>query len=67
MSAEEAIRSGVADLVSFGRPFITNPDLVNRFHKNLPLNIKLDLGTLYSPDAKGYTDYPIFEEELLSA
>lgn len=67
MSAEEAIRSGIADLVSFGRPFITNPDLVNRFHKNLPLNIKLDSGTLYSPDAKGYTDYPVFEEELLSA
>ena len=66
-SAEEAIQSGIADLVSFGRPFITNPDLVNRFHKNLPLNIKLDSKTLYSNDAKGYTDYPVFEEELLSA
>lgn len=66
-SAEEVINMGIADLVSFGRPFITNPDLVSRFHKNLPLNIKLDSSTLYSSDAKGYTDYPVFEEELVSA
>lgn len=66
-SAEEVINMGLADLVSFGRPFITNPDLVTRFHKNLPLNIKLDAGTLYSSDAKGYIDYPVFEEELVSA
>lgn len=66
-SAEEVIRVGIADLISFGRPFITNPDLVTRFRKNLPLNIKLDAGTLYSSDAKGYTDYPVFEEELVTA
>lgn len=66
-SAEEAISEDLGDLVSFGRPFITNPDLVSRFHKNLPLNIKLDANTLYSADAKGYTDYPVFEEELISA
>jgi N-ethylmaleimide reductase len=66
-SAEEVISMGIADLVSFGRPFITNPDLVTRFHKNLPLNITLDAGTLYSSDAKGYTDYRVFEEELVSA
>jgi N-ethylmaleimide reductase len=65
-SAEEVIRAGIADLVSFGRPFITNPDLVTRFRKNLPLNIKLDAGSLYSADAKGYTDYPVFEEELVN-
>lgn len=66
-SAEEVINLEIADLVSFGRPFITNPDLVNRFTKNLPLNIKLDAATLYTPDAKGYTDYPVFEEELVNA
>lgn len=66
-SAEEVINMGIADLVSFGRPFITNPDLVNRFHKNQPLNIRLDANTLYSSEAKGYTDYPAFEEELVSA
>jgi N-ethylmaleimide reductase len=66
-SAEDAISSGIADLVSFGRPFITNPDLINRFRKNLPLNVKLDANALYASDAKGYTDYPVFEEELLNA
>lgn len=66
-SAEEVINMGIADLVSFGRPFITNPDLVQRFTKNLPLNIRLDAATLYTPDAKGYTDYPVFAEELVSA
>jgi N-ethylmaleimide reductase len=66
-SAENVITEGVADLVSFGRPFISNPDLINRFQKNLPLNIRLDSGTLYSSDAKGYIDYPAFEEELVSA
>lgn len=66
-SAEEAISSGLGDLVSFGRPFLTNPDLVTRFQKNFPLNIKLDANTLYSSDAKGYTDYPVFEEELVNA
>jgi N-ethylmaleimide reductase len=66
-SAEEVINMGIADLVSFGRPFITNPDLVERFHKNQPLHLKLDASTLYSSEAKGYTDYPVFEEELVSA
>jgi N-ethylmaleimide reductase len=66
-SAEEAITADLGDLVSFGRPFLTNPDLVTRFQKNLPLNIKLDASTLYSADSKGYTDYPVFEEELISA
>jgi len=66
-SAEEAITEDLGDLVSFGRPFISNPDLVERFHKNLPLNIKLDASTLYAADAKGYTDYPVFEEELINA
>jgi N-ethylmaleimide reductase len=66
-SAEEVINMGIADLVSFGRPFISNPDLIARFNKNLPLNIKFDSSTLYSSDAKGYTDYPVFEEELVNA
>lgn len=65
--AEEAIKSGLGDLVAFGKPFISNPDLVSRFRKGLPLNIKLDASTLYTPGAKGYTDYPVFAEELVSA
>lgn len=66
-SAEENISSGLSDLVAFGRPFLNNPDLISRFNKNLPLNIRLDSNTLYAADAKGYTDYPVFEEELVSA
>ncbi|MFA6036976.1 MAG: alkene reductase [Legionellales bacterium] len=56
--AIEAISSGYADLVAFGRLYIANPDLVQRFKINAPLNA-LDPKTLYGGDAKGYTDYPI--------
>lgn len=65
--AEEDLVSGFANLVAFGKPFITNPDLVERLQKNLPINSRLDASTLYTPDAKGYTDYPVFQDELISA
>lgn len=65
--AEEDLSSGFADLVAFGKPFITNPDLVERFRKSLPLNIKLDAGTLYTPGEKGFTDYPVFQDEPVVA
>lgn len=55
--AEQAVKSGRADLVAFGRLYISNPDLVERFRKGLPLN-ELDKFTLYGGGAKGYTDYP---------
>jgi N-ethylmaleimide reductase len=44
------------DLVAFGRPFISNPDLVNKFQNNLPLTAP-DMDTFYTPGEKGYTDY----------
>eukprot|EP01031_Cornospumella_fuschlensis_P045042 gene45043-55097_t len=44
--AERALADGKADLVAFGRPFISNPDLVERLRRNAPLN-ELDGGTLY--------------------
>lgn len=60
-SAEEVLEKGQADLVSFARPFIPNPDLVNRFRNRLPLNQpKFDL--FYTPGAEGYVDYPVFED-----
>ncbi|HEY5916227.1 MAG TPA: alkene reductase [Chryseolinea sp.] len=65
--AERDVNSGLADLVGFGKPFISNPDLVDRFKKNFPLNIKMDASTFYTPGSKGYTDYPVFEEETVSA
>jgi N-ethylmaleimide reductase len=47
--------------VSFGRPFISNPDLVRRLRENAPL-APLDPGTLYGGGAKGYIDYPTLDE-----
>ncbi len=55
-SAEQAINAG-ADLVAFGRPFIANPDLVERLRRDAPLNAP-DKTTFYGGGAKGYTDYP---------
>ncbi len=60
--AEEDLSSGFADLVAFGKPFINNPDLIDRLKGNLPLNPVLDASTLYSPGEKGYTDYPVYSE-----
>jgi N-ethylmaleimide reductase len=47
----------LVDMVAFGRPFISNPDLVARLKLNATLN-KLDVDTLYGGGAKGYIDYP---------
>lgn len=56
-----AARAGnSADLIAFGRPFIANPDLVERLRRNAPLN-ELDAATLYGGDAHGYTDYPFLD------
>jgi N-ethylmaleimide reductase len=57
-TAEAAIRSGEADLIAFGRPFLSNPDLAERFKNGWPLNPMADMGVWYSFDAKGYTDFP---------
>lgn len=57
-TAEAAISAGHADLISFGRPFISNPDLVRRFAEGLALNPEADMANWYSPTgAKGYTDF----------
>ncbi|MBV8379928.1 MAG: alkene reductase [Paucibacter sp.] len=55
--AIDAIASGHADLVSFGRPFIGNPDLVERLRLNAPL-AESDRASYYGAGAEGYTDYP---------
>jgi N-ethylmaleimide reductase len=56
-TAESAIASGYADAVAFGKLFIANPDLVDRFREGSPLN-EPDKATFYGGGAKGYTDYP---------
>lgn len=48
------------DLIAFGRPFISNPDLVERLRRNAPLN-ELDPATLYGGNEHGYTDYPFLD------
>ena len=59
-TAEEAISSGAADMISFGRPFISNPDLVRRFAEDLELNGEAPVESWYTPGGKkGYTDFPL--------
>lgn len=55
--AEQVLSAGGADLVSFGRPFIANPDLVERWKQGRPLN-EPDPSTFYTPGPQGYIDYP---------
>jgi N-ethylmaleimide reductase len=58
-SGTEAVQSGEADAIAFGRHFIANPDLVGRFAINAPLN-PYDRQTFYGGTEKGYTDYPFY-------
>ncbi|GLO63694.1 alkene reductase [Vibrio sp. MACH09] len=53
----EIIEQGYADLVAFGRPFVSNPDLVERLKLHQPL-AELDGSTLFGGNEHGYTDYP---------
>ena len=58
--ALEAVASGAADLVAFGKPFIANPDLGRRLREDAPLNAP-DPATFYGGGAAGYTDYPAMD------
>ena len=61
-SAETRLAEGSADLVAFGRPFISNPDLVERFANGWPLASEADPSTWYTPaGADGYTDHAIYD------
>ncbi|WP_225727753.1 MULTISPECIES: alkene reductase [unclassified Nocardia] len=63
--AERALREHHADLISFGRAFIANPDLVERITNDLPLaEIREDL--LYGRTADGYSDYPRWQPERVA-
>jgi N-ethylmaleimide reductase len=64
-SAEAIIADGTADLVAFGRHFISNPDLPERLRRNLPLT-PYDRATFYGRDHRGYTDYPFYKEIALA-
>lgn len=60
-TAEQAIAAGQADLIAFGRPFISNPDLVDRFKNGWPLAEAAPMSDWYLPiGAKGYTEFPAY-------
>jgi len=60
-TAEFAVTEGFADLVAFGKDFISNPDLVLRYEHNETLN-PYNTQTFYGGDHKGFTDYPFINE-----
>ena len=57
-SAGRALEAGQADLIAFARPFLANPDLVERMRCDAALSA-VDMATFYTPGPKGYTDYPV--------
>ncbi|OLO04893.1 MULTISPECIES: alkene reductase [Salinicola] len=60
--AHKLVDDGVIDLPVFGRPFTSNPDLVERLQNDWPL-AEFDPDTFYGGDARGYVDFPTYEEE----
>lgn len=58
--AESVIAGGTADAVAFGKLYLANPDLAERFRRGAPLNVP-DRNTFYGGAAEGYTDYPVYE------
>ena len=59
--AESDLAAGKCDLVAVGKPFIANPDLVDRWKTGAAENA-WDMATFYTPGPKGYTDYPMMEK-----
>lgn len=64
--ANKVLAANEADLIAFGKPFISNPDLVERLRAGAPLNPP-DKSTFYGGGAKGYTDYPTLSSALDAA
>ena len=60
--ADARVRSGDADLIAFGRDFMSTPDLVERFRNNWPLNPPSDMSVWYSHGPEGYVDFPAFSQ-----
>jgi len=61
--AQAALDAGEADAIAFGRPFISNPDLVARLRTGAPLEPDV-MATWYSQGPEGYVDYPVLEIDL---
>lgn len=58
--AKEALEKNEADLIAFGKPYLANPDLLERYKTGASLN-QPDMDTFYTPGEKGYTDYPFVQ------
>ncbi|WP_019052246.1 MULTISPECIES: alkene reductase [Sphingobium] len=65
--AQADLDSGLADAISFGRPFMANPDLVERLESDAPLNPIKGMETWYGPGEDGYTNYPALEQQRATA
>lgn len=63
---EKAITGGHADAIAYGRAFLANPDLPKRLRHHAPLN-EPDSATFYGGTARGYTDYPVWEQTAPAA
>lgn len=61
-SGEKLLKDGLADAIAFGRPFIANPDLVDRIRLGASWNVP-DRKTFYGGGAAGYTDYPTLAQQ----
>jgi 2,4-dienoyl-CoA reductase-like NADH-dependent reductase (Old Yellow Enzyme family) len=59
-TAARVIAAGEADAAAFGKLYVANPDLVERFRRKAPLN-PLNSATIYAGDASGYNDYPMLD------
>lgn len=62
-SGDLAIANGDADFIAFGRPYLSNPDLAEKFRDNVPLAPDLPFELWYSHDAVGYTDLSVLNKE----
>jgi len=62
-TANQVLAASEADAVAFGVPMLANPDLLERFRQNAPLN-QPDQSTFYAPGPKGYTDYPRLQQTV---
>lgn len=60
-NGQAALDAEYADLIAIGKPFVANPDLVERLRNNWPLN-EWDSATFYTAGSKGYTDYPCYQQ-----
>jgi N-ethylmaleimide reductase len=63
--AEADLQNGNGDLIAFGRPFINNPDLVERFRNENTLSSDLKFDLFYTPGPNGYTDYPRYKVDSI--